>query len=144
MAVDREANDGVRPELGRKNGGGMADLGQRSEPPAPYRIYNITTINEDRSFSGLLEAIDRKFDQMTDATVEYRRLIAFKQTERQSVTSFFELYMEMVKSMDLPKREIRTYFVLKRRDEKLREHAAAFDLEAEAVVIGGDAKGTPE
>jgi hypothetical protein len=98
-------------------------------------IYNITTNDEDRPFSGLLEAIDRKFDQMTDATVEYRRLIAFKQAEGQSVTSFFEQYMEMVKGMDLSEREIRTYFVLKLRDEKLKEHAAAFDLEPEAIVM---------
>jgi hypothetical protein len=95
-------------------------------------IYNITTTDEDRPFSGLLDAI-WKFDQMTDATIEYCRLIASK---GQSVTSFFEQYIEMVEGIDPTEREIqKKNFVLKLRDEKLKEHAAAFDLEPEAVVM---------
>jgi hypothetical protein len=103
-------------------------------------IYSIKTIDWKRPFSGLLEAIDRKFDEMMDETVEYQRLVAFKQGDNQPVADFYEKYMELVKGMDLSAREIKTYFLMKLRDKKLMEHAATANLDPEQIVMAASRK----
>ena len=59
-------------------------------------IYSIVSKSPKRPFSGLLEAIDQKFNEMMDETVEYQRLVAFKQGDSQPVSDFYEKYMDLV------------------------------------------------